>query len=100
MEKETCCCNAETCTCSKDSVLHIAVLGSGCSRCKALEAAVNEAVEELHLNAEISHITDYAEIASYGIMSTPGLAVNGSIVSAGIVLTKAQIIDILKPYAE
>lgn len=48
------------------------------------------------LKAEVKHITDFTEIATYGIMSTPGLWINGKIVSYGKVLSKNEVKAILE----
>lgn len=79
-----------------DSTLEIRVLGPGCKNCHTLENNTLEAVKELNIEATISHITDFAEIAKYGIMSTPGLWIDGKVVSYGKVLSKDDIKRILE----
>jgi small redox-active disulfide protein 2 len=74
----------------------IKVLGSGCARCNALEASVKEALAELGMDTVIEHVTDFSQIAAYGVMSTPALVVDGKVVSFGKVLTKDEVIAILK----
>ena len=64
----------------------IQVLGSGCAKCHALEEAVRDALEELGMD----HVTDFTRIAAYGVMSTPALVVQGSVVSYGKVLSKEE----------
>ena len=66
----------------------IKVLGPGCAKCNALEAAVREALAELGMDTAIDHVTDFAQIAAYGVMSTPALVVDGKVVSYGKVLSK------------
>ncbi len=61
----------------------IEVLGPGCANCQRLERVAGEAVAVTGVSAEIRHITDYAEIAQRGIMSTPGLVIDGVIRSYG-----------------
>lgn len=61
----------------------IKVVGSGCSNCKKLLELTKEAVQSLHVNAEVLYITDLMEIAKTGIMRTPGLIIDGKIVSYG-----------------
>ncbi|MCX6144247.1 MAG: thioredoxin family protein [Ignavibacteriales bacterium] len=63
----------------------IKVLGSGCTNCKTLELRTKEAVEELHIEAVIEKVQDYQEIASYGVLRTPGLVIDGKVVSVGAV---------------
>ncbi len=74
----------------------VKVLGSGCAKCNALEEAAKEALAELGMDTAIDHVTDYARIASYGVMTTPALVVDGKVVSYGKVLKKDEIIRILK----
>ncbi|WP_275890987.1 thioredoxin family protein [Holdemania massiliensis] len=74
----------------------IKILGSGCAKCQALEKAVRIALKELEFDLELEHVTDFAAIASYGVMSTPALVVNGKVVSYGKVLSVEQIKTLLK----
>ena len=69
----------------------IEVLGSGCANCQKLEANAREAVAQLGIAAEVRHVTDYAEIAARGVLSTPGLVIDGRVVSAGKIPTTPTI---------
>ncbi|MBK7867632.1 MAG: TM0996/MTH895 family glutaredoxin-like protein [Ignavibacteriales bacterium] len=69
----------------------IKVYGSGCANCKKLEQLCYDAVAEMNLNANIEKVTDLMEIMKSGIMSTPGLEINGKIVSAGKLPTKETL---------
>ena len=69
-------------------MLNIKILGSGCTNCKNLEKLCREVVTENKLEANIEKVTDIKEIVSYGILSTPGLVVNGKILSSGKLPTK------------
>lgn len=77
-------------------VSHVRVLGSGCAKCNALEKAAVEALKDLNLDVEIDHITDFSEIASFGVMSTPALVINDKVVSTGRVLKKDEIKELIK----
>jgi small redox-active disulfide protein 2 len=66
-----------------DVVKKIEVLGSGCPNCKKLEANAREAVVMAGIEAEIVKVTDYREIAAHGVLSTPGLVIDGRLVSSG-----------------
>lgn len=73
--------------------MKIQVLGVGCSNCNLLFKNVKEAVKEASVNAEVEEITDIKEIMKFDIINMPGLVINGKVVSAGKVLSKAEIIN-------
>ena len=73
----------------------IKVLGSGCTNCQNLEKATREALAGLGLEASIEHVTDPADIASYGVMRTPGLVVDDEVVLSGRVPTAAGVRQLL-----
>lgn len=70
----------------------IEVLGTGCSNCIRLEKNAREALAMTGVEAEIVKVTDYAEIMAYGIMSTPGLVIDGRVVSYGRVPSAGDIV--------
>ncbi|HEY6952173.1 MAG TPA: thioredoxin family protein [Bacteroidota bacterium] len=61
----------------------IKVLGSGCTNCKTLERRTLEALDELRVRADVEKVQDVKEIASFGLMHTPGLVIDGKVVSQG-----------------
>ena len=67
------------------------ILGTGCAKCHALEEAVKEAVKETGVQANVLKVTDIVEIASTGVLMTPGLMINGKVKSAGKVLSKNDV---------
>lgn len=67
--------------------LNIRVAGPGCRNCQELEARAKQALAELNLEATVIKITDFQEIAKAGILTTPGLIVNGKVVLQGKVPT-------------
>jgi len=71
--------------------LEIKVLGPGCARCNQLEQDLMAVMAEMNLPADIEHVTDIAEISSYGVMSTPALIVNGAVKSIGSIPPKAKL---------
>ena len=75
--------------------MHVKILGSGCANCVNLEKATRQAVEELGLEATFEKVTDYADIAGYGIMRTPGLVVDEEVVLSGRVPTVRQVKELL-----
>ncbi|MEG0265905.1 MAG: thioredoxin family protein [Erysipelotrichaceae bacterium] len=72
------------------------VLGSGCNKCNQLEKGLREAMDMFGLEDEIEHVTSYAQIAAYGVMSTPALVIDGKVVACGKVLSTNEIVAILK----
>jgi small redox-active disulfide protein 2 len=65
--------------------MKIKVLGPGCMNCKTLEQRTHEAVDALHLDVTVEKIEDYQQIASFGIMRTPGLVIDEKVVLSGMV---------------
>ncbi|MCF1502281.1 MULTISPECIES: thioredoxin family protein [unclassified Afifella] len=61
----------------------VKVLGPGCKRCETTEAMVRNAAGRLGIEAKVQKVTDYAEIARYGVASTPGIVIDGKLVHAG-----------------
>jgi small redox-active disulfide protein 2 len=74
-------------------MLTIKILGSGCPNCKRLEQEVRDALADTPIDYEVIKVTDYADIASYGIMSTPGLVINEAVVSFGRIPKRQQILE-------
>ncbi len=75
--------------------MEIKVLGGGCKSCDKLLANVKEAVSELGIEADIKYITDMEEIMKAGIISTPGLIVDGIVKTTGRVPKTKEIKKIL-----
>lgn len=73
----------------------IEVLGPGCANCRNLESRTIEAVASLGIEASIVKVTDFAEIASRGVMSTPALAVGGAVVVTGRVPSVSEIASLI-----
>ena len=69
----------------------VEVLGPGCNNCKRLEAVAREAVVIAGVEAEIRHVTDYQEILAHGVMSNPGLVIDGKVVSVGRIPSAGDI---------
>lgn len=75
--------------------MDIKILGSGCDKCQRLEAEARVAVAELGIDAEFDEVTDPAEIASWGVLSTPALVVDDDVVVVGRVPSADDIMAIL-----
>jgi small redox-active disulfide protein 2 len=61
----------------------VKVLGPGCKRCEATEQMVRSQAQKLGVDVKVEKVTDYAEIAKFGIASTPGVVIDGKVVHAG-----------------
>lgn len=75
--------------------MHIKILGSGCSKCVMLADNTRRALENLGRDATVTKVTDIVEIASLGVMATPALAINDTVVSTGRVLAPKSIEDLI-----
>lgn len=69
----------------------IKVLGSGCTNCKRLEALVHEVILEMGVDGTIEKVTDMMDIMSFRVLGLPGLVIDGKVVSAGRVPTRAEL---------
>ncbi len=76
--------------------MKVQILGSGCPNCKRLEANAREALQALGINAEIEKVKNIEDIMSFGVMMTPALAIDGVVKSTGRVLSKEEIMQLLK----
>jgi len=70
--------------------MEIKVLGPGCANCTKLQEITEGAVKELGLDAKVQKVTDMLQISMAGIMSTPGLVVNGKVKHSGKPLPTAD----------
>jgi small redox-active disulfide protein 2 len=102
-DKQPCCCcgncdtqNMEKAQTAKAEGASVKVLGSGCAKCNALEAATKAALAQLGMDTTIDHVTDFAQIAAYGVMSTPALVVDGKVVAYGKVLNQKEVVALLQ----
>ena len=102
-ETTSCCCggsytpeNMEKAETAKSEGASVKILGSGCAKCNQLEAATREALTQLGMDSTIDHVTDFAQIAAYGVMTTPALVIDGQVVTYGKVLKVEEVVNILK----
>lgn len=72
-------------------MLTIKVLGSGCANCKRVEQIARKVVAELGIEADVIKVTDYNDIMTYNVLSTPGLVINEKLVSTGRIPTSAEV---------
>lgn len=75
--------------------MKIEILGTGCAKCKKLYENTVEAVKKSGKEAEVVKVEDIKQIASYGVMSTPAIVVDGVVKTSGKLLTPEDIAAIL-----
>ncbi len=75
--------------------MDIKVLGSGCTNCKKLEQLVVEVVNELGIDATVTKVTEFQEIAAYKVMRTPALVIDNEVKLSGMVPSKAKVTQII-----
>ncbi|MCW4050024.1 MAG: thioredoxin family protein [Candidatus Bathyarchaeota archaeon] len=76
--------------------MKIEVLGSGCQKCRKLEAMVKFTVGKLGLDAEVTHIHDMDKILGYGVMMTPALVVDGEVRLSGKLPSENELEKLLQ----
>ena len=81
---------------SKGTTTLIEILGTGCSKCVALEKVVQETISSLNGDYEVKKVSDIEEIMAYNVVSTPGLVINGTVVSTGKLLSINEVKKILQ----
>jgi len=75
--------------------MNIKVLGTGCPKCKTLEKATRDAVKEMGITAEIEKVEDIAKIINYGVMRTPALVINETVVVSGRIPSISEIKELI-----
>ena len=75
--------------------MKIEILGTGCSKCKALEEATKQAVVKIGGFHEVKKVEDIVEIMNYGVMSTPALVIDGVVKSTGKLLNVEDIVEFI-----
>lgn len=75
--------------------MNIKILGTGCSKCHALQKTTKEVVQELGVDATIEEVKDITKIVSYNVLMTPGLVINENVVSSGKVPSKTEVTQLI-----
>ena len=75
---------------------NIKVLGTGCANCKTTLKLIEEAAKANGVEIELEKVEDLPRIMSYGVLSTPGVVVDGKVVHSGGIPSKEAIEDWLK----
>lgn len=71
--------------------MKVTVYGPGCTRCQKTAEVVQQTLEARGIPVELEKVTDYAAMAIAGVMSTPGVALDGRLVSTGKLPTAAEV---------
>ena len=80
--------------------MELKVLGAGCANCEALAERAGEALASLGIEGSVEKVTDYADIAAYGVMQTPALLAGEQVLVSGRVPTVPEIVSLLAGAAE
>jgi len=76
--------------------MKVQILGTGCPKCRKLEANARKAIDELGIQAEIEKVQDINEISKFGVMMTPALAIDGKVKCSGEIASPEKIKKWLK----
>ncbi len=76
--------------------MKIEILGTGCNKCKSLDEVVKQAVAKIGGFHTIEKVEDLQKIMKYGVVSTPGLVVDGKVKSTGKLLSIDEVVKILQ----
>ena len=76
-------------------MLQIKILGTGCPNCNKLEQEIKKAANNQGIEAEYEKVTDIQKIMDYDILSTPGLVIDGTVVSSGRIPSRDELISFL-----
>lgn len=71
--------------------MEIKILGPGCAKCKATSEAIEKVVQSKGMQVQLTKVEDMREIVSYGVLSTPGVVIDGKVVHVGSVPTREAI---------
>ncbi len=72
-------------------MIHIKILGTGCASCKSTQRLVEEVVAAKGVQAQVEKVEDIPSIMQYGVMRTPGVVIDGKVVHAGGVPSRAMV---------
>lgn len=75
--------------------MKIEILGTGCAKCKSLEAVAKEATSKVGGFHEVVKVDDIVEIMKYNVVSTPALVIDGVVKSTGKVLSVDEVIALM-----
>jgi len=76
--------------------MKIEILGTGCKKCNDLEIIVKEAISKVGGFHSVEKVDDVMKIMDYGVMSTPGLVIDGVVKSTGKLLNVEEVLALMK----
>ncbi|HEY5527385.1 MAG TPA: thioredoxin family protein [Candidatus Anoxymicrobiaceae bacterium] len=71
--------------------MEIKVLGPGCAKCEATKKLISEVAVEMGVEVKVEAVKDLMKITEYDILSTPGVVIDGKVVSSGKIPTRDEI---------
>jgi small redox-active disulfide protein 2 len=71
--------------------MEIKVLGSGCANCRATVALIEQVAQAKGVDIELAKVEDIKDILSYGVLSTPGVVIDGKVVHVGGIPVRAKV---------
>lgn len=92
---DPCCSTEEQAACCRDDSekVVIKVLGTGCANCDNTAKLIQQTAKQLNKDIKLVKVEDIAEIAAYGIMSTPGVVMDETVVHSGGIPSRAQVTE-------
>jgi len=75
----------------KEMEMEVKVLGSGCANCRATVALIEQVAQAKGVAIDLAKVEDVKDILSYGVLSTPGVVINGKVVHAGGIPARAKV---------
>lgn len=94
-KKESDCCADDSDCCNgaveKAELYQVKVLGTGCANCNNTYQQIEKVANQQSLKIELQKVEDIAEIAKYGVMTTPAVVVNEKVVHSGGVPTAKMV---------
>lgn len=71
--------------------MKITIFGTGCPRCKALEAMIREIVAEMEIDAQVEKVTSIEKMLTQGVISLPSVAIDGTLKCTGRVPSRSEV---------
>jgi small redox-active disulfide protein 2 len=73
------------------TMTNVKILGTGCANCKTTQKLVEDVIAAKGVQAQVNKVEDIPSIMKYGVMSTPGVVIDGKVVHSGSVPSRAQV---------